>query len=181
MPGTVELPLLPEEATTLSTRLAVVETPEELIFMNASGPLMSCSRDDRKAIQAFHRRGIDVAGLAKGEDLAPVLGVHRSTLFRNQKLYREGGLDAIVDGRGHGGPRRAHKLTDDVLGDRPACLDQGGSQSAAGRAVGVSEAAIRHGIKTGRLRAAPPRQRRRALAGGACERDADRRRLRVPR
>jgi len=32
MPGTIELPLLPEEATTLSTRLAVVETPEELIF-----------------------------------------------------------------------------------------------------------------------------------------------------
>jgi transposase len=40
-------------------------------------------------------------GLAKGEDLARVLGVHRSTLFRNQKRYRAGGLEAIRDERQH--------------------------------------------------------------------------------
>jgi transposase-like protein len=173
MPGTVELPLLPEEATTLSTRLAVVETPEELIFMNASGPLMSCARDDAAA-KRFIGAVVMTQGLAKGEDLAEVLGVHRSTLFRNQKLYREGGLDAIRDGRGHGAPRRAHKLTDDVLPIAQACLDEGGSQSAAARAVGVSETAIRHAIKTGRLRrGAQPRQRRVALSPGErAERDA---------
>ncbi|NEX23744.1 hypothetical protein G3480_26335, partial [Thiorhodococcus mannitoliphagus] len=97
-----------------------------------------------------------------------------STLFRNQKLYREGGLEAIRDGRGHGAPRRAHKLTDDVLAVAQACLDQGGSQSAAARAVGVSETAIRHALKTGRLRRSPPpRQRRAALSPGErAERDA---------
>lgn len=173
MPGTVELPLLPEEATTLSTRLAVVETPEELIFMNASGPLMSCARDDAAA-KRFIGAVVMTQGLAKGEDLAEVLGVHRSSLFRNQKLYREGGLDAIRDGRGHGAPRRAHKLTDDVLPIAQACLDEGGSQSAAARTVGVSETAIRHAIKTGRLRrSAQPRQRRVALSPGErAERDA---------
>jgi len=164
MPGTVELPLLPEEATTLGPRLAVVETPAELIFMNASGPLMSCARTDAAA-KRFIGAVLMRQGLAKGEDLAGVLGVHRSTLFRNQKIYREGGLDAIHDGRGHGAPRRAHKLTDDILPIAQACLDQGGSQSAAARAVGVSETAIRHAIKTGRLRrGAPPRQRRAALS-----------------
>ncbi len=173
MPGTVELPLLPEEATTLSTRLAVVETPEELIFMNASGPLMSCARNDAAA-KRFIGAVVMTQGLAKGEDLAEVLGVHRSSLFRNQKLYREGGLDAIRDGRGHGAPRRAHKLTDEVLPIAQACLDEGGSQSAAARAVGVSETAIRHAIKTGRLRrGAQPRQRRVALSPGErAERDA---------
>jgi hypothetical protein len=107
--------------------------------------------------------------------LAPVLGVHRSTLFRNQKRYREGGLEAIVDGRGHGGPRRPHKLTDEALAIAQRCLDQGGSQSAAGRAVGVSEATIRHGLKTGRLcRVVPPRQRRLALSPGErAQRDAE--------
>ena len=49
-------------------------------------------------------------------------------------------------------PRRAHKLTDAVLPIAQACLDDGGSQSAAARAVGVSETAIRHALKTGRLR-----------------------------
>jgi len=173
MPGTVELPLLPEEATTLSTRLAVVETPEELIFMNASGPLMSCARNDAAA-KRFIGAVVMTQGLAKGEDLAEVLGVHRSTLFRNQKLYREGGLDAIRDERGHGASRRAHKLTDEVLPIAQACLDEGGSQSAAARAVGVSETAIRHAIKTGRLRrGAQPRQRCGALSPGErAERDA---------
>jgi hypothetical protein len=173
MPGTVELPLLPEEATTLSPRLAVVETPEELVFMNASGPLMSCAHSDAAA-KRYIGAVFMAQGLAKGEDLAEVLGVHRSTLFRNQKLYREGGLDAIRDGRGHGAPRRAHKLTDEVLPIAQACLDQGDSQSAAARSVGVSETAIRHAIKTGRLRRSrQARQRRVALSPGErAERDA---------
>ena len=173
MPGTVELPLLPEEATILGPRLAVVETPAELIFMNASGPLMSCARHDAAA-KRFIGAVLMRQGLAKGEDLAGVLGVHRSTLFRNQKLYREGGLDAIRDGRGQGAPRRAHKLTDEVLPLAQACLDQGGSQSAAARTVGVSETAIRHALKTGRLRrGAPPRQCRAALSPRErAERDA---------
>ena len=113
-------------------------------------------------------------GLAKGEDLAGVLGVHRSTLFRNQKRYREGGLDAIHDGRGQGAPRRAHKLTEEVLPIAQACLDQGGSPSAAARAVDVSETAIRHALKIGRLRrGAPPRQRHVALSPRErAERDA---------
>jgi len=173
MPGTIEFPLLPEEAVTLGPRLAVIETPKELVFMNASGPLMSCSRNDVTA-KRYIGAVLMAQGLTKGEDLAPVLGVHRSTLFRNQKLYREGGLDAIRDERGHGAPRRAHKLTDEVLPIAQARLDQGGSQSAAAREVGVSETAIRHAIKTGRLRRNERAgQRRVALSPGErAERDA---------
>ncbi len=152
MPGTIELPLLPEEAIALGPRLAVVETPEELLFMNASGPLMSCSRQDATAKRYLGAVFLS-QGLAKGDDLAAVLGIHRSTLFRNRKLYRQGGLEAIRDGRGHGAPRRAHKLTDEALATAQGCLDNGGSQSGAARAVGVSETAIRHAIKGGRLHA----------------------------
>jgi transposase len=173
MPGTIELPLLPKEAIALGPRLAVIETPAQLVLMNASGPLMSCSRNDETAKRYLGALFMS-QGLAKGEDLAAVLGVHRSTLFRNQKLYREGGLDAIRDERGHGAPRRAHKLTEEFLPIAQACLDQGGSQSAAAREVGVSETAIRHAIKTGRLRRRPPpRQHRAALSPGErAERDA---------
>ena len=98
----------------MGSRLAVVETPQELVFMNASGPLMSCGPNDAAA-KRYIGAVLLAQGLTKSEDLAPLLGVHRSTLFRNQKLYREGGLDAIRDGRGQGAPRRAHKLTDEVL------------------------------------------------------------------
>jgi transposase len=173
MPGTIELPLLPEEAIILGPRLAVIETPEELVFMNASGPLMSCSRNDAMA-KRYIGAVLLTQGLAKGEELAAVLGVHRSTLFRNQKLYRQGGLEAIRDERGQGAPRRAHKLTDEVLPIAQGCLDQGGSQSQAAREVGVSEASIRHAIQTGRLqRRERPRQRRAVLSPGErAERDA---------
>jgi len=130
MPGTIELPLVPEEALSLGPRLAVIETLEELVFVNASGPLMSCPRNDATA-KRYIGAVLLRQGLAKSEDLAAVLGIHRSTLFRNQKLYREGGLDAIRDGRGHGAPRRAHKLTDEVLAIAQACLDQGRLLAAA--------------------------------------------------
>ncbi len=173
MPGTIELPLLPEEAITLSPRWAVIETPEDLVFLNASGPLMRCSCNDETA-KRYIGAVVMRQGVAKGEDLAAVLGVHRSTLFRNQKLYREGGLAALRDGRGQGAPRRAHKLTDEVLPIAQACLDPGRSQSQAAREVGVSETAIRPAIKTARLRRGPrARPRRVALAPAArAERDA---------
>jgi hypothetical protein len=173
MPGTIELPLFPEGAVVLGPRLAVIKTAEELVFVNASGPLMSCARKDARA-KRYIGAVLMKQGLAKGEDLAPVLGVHRSTLFRNQKLYREGGLDALRDERGRGAPRRAHKLTDEVLPTAQACLDRGGSQSQAGREVGVSETAIRHAIKAGRLRRSRrPHQGRVVLSPGErAERDA---------
>jgi hypothetical protein len=173
MPGTIELPVLPDEAITLGPRLAVVATEKELVFMNASGPLMSCARDDTTA-KRYLGAVFMAQGLARGEDLAEVLGVHRATLFRNQKLYRAGGLEAIREGRGHGAPRRAHKLTEAVLPKAQGCLDEGGSQSAAARAVGVSETAIRHALKTGRLRRPKAsRQRRAVLTPRArAERDA---------
>jgi hypothetical protein len=124
MPGTIELPVLPDEAITLGPRLAVVATEKELVFMNASGPLMSCARDDTTA-KRYLGAVFMAQGLARGEDLAEVLGVHRATLFRNQKLYRAGGLEAIREGRGHGAPRRAHKLTEAVLPKAQGCLDEG--------------------------------------------------------
>ena len=65
MPGTIELPLLPEEALTLGPRLAVIDTPEELVFMNASGPLMNCSRNDATAKRSLYRRRITDAGFGK--------------------------------------------------------------------------------------------------------------------
>ena len=141
--------------------------------MNASGPLMNCSRNDATA-KRYIGAVLLTQGLAKGDDIAAVLGIHRSTLFRNQKLYRKGGLDALRDGRGHGAARRAHKLTDEVLPIAQACLDQGRSQSAAAREVGVSETAIRHAIKTGRLRRRQGAgQSRAALSPGErAERDA---------
>lgn len=139
--------------------------PEALIFMNASGPLMSCARNDAAA-KRFIGAVVMTQGLGNGEDPVDVLGVHRSTLFCNQKLYREGGLQSLRDGRGHGAPRSAHKLTDEVLPIAQACLDRGGSQSAAARAAGVSETAVRHAIKTGRLRRCPrPRTTRRRNDG----------------
>ena len=68
MPGTIEFPLLPEEAVTLGPRLAVIETPKELVFMNASGPLMSCSRNDVTA-KRYIGAVLMAQGLTKGEDL----------------------------------------------------------------------------------------------------------------
>ncbi len=82
MPGTIELPLLPEGALTLGPRLAVLKTAEEIIFMNASGPLMSCAREDATA-KRYLGAVLMRQGLAKAAELAEVLEVDRATLFRN--------------------------------------------------------------------------------------------------
>jgi len=142
------LPLVPEGTEILSPDLAIARQDGQILFLNASGPIYSCSEDDR-----FGQR---VAGamfaqlrLASGVALAKGLGVHPSTVCRNRaKLKSQGSARLQAQKRG---PRGAHKLHGRTLSRVQELLDQGVAIREIARRVGICEGTVRHGLKTERL------------------------------
>ncbi len=148
------LPLLPLGARVISRRLAVAEDVHQLVFFDASGPIYQCARDDREGLRLA--AGLfSHLGLAGLKGLGDALGMDPSTVFRSRKRFEAGGVEAVCTRTR--GPKQATKLTAKVCGRAQRCLDQGWSIRRAADEVGVSEGALRHAIKRGRLMGKAPR------------------------
>ena len=142
------LPVLPDDAKSVGTEIAVTHSDGVLTFWNASGPIYQCDEDDtaglRRATVMF--TGL---GLAQQKALSEVLGVHRNTALRWQKKFEEegpAGLEPVKRG-----PRGGHKLQGERLAEAQRHLDDGRSNREVAKRVGVSEGAIRNAMKNGRL------------------------------
>jgi hypothetical protein len=150
MPLHHHLPLLPAEAELVNEHLAFVRDEERITFFDASGPVFTCCLDDEVALRfAAAMLSDPKLGLATPSQLAVVFGRHRSRVHDYSKRYRDGGVAALEVKRR--GPRGPTKLKGTVLARAQKYLNQGQSNRAVAKLVGVSELTIRKGLKEKRL------------------------------
>lgn len=145
---TARLPLLPPDACEISASLAILDDGEHTVFFNAAGPIFSCRSDDRTglrlgAVTVIHQ------GLAGVAAVARALTLHRATLFRDLRRFKEEGVKGLVEKRR--GPKEPHALTPEVRQRAQERLDGGESIRSTSVSVGVSERGLRHAIKRGLL------------------------------
>jgi transposase len=145
------LPVSPSELVRISAELAMARQDKRVVLFNAGGPIFTFHEDDaearRLAVAMVSQPGM---GLAPPKALAEALGIHRSMVFEYRDRFAEGGAAALRTQKA--GPKAPHKLAGERLQRAQALLDKGASNSAIARAVEVSEGAIRHALKQGRLR-----------------------------
>jgi len=146
----MQLPLnvIPADARIASPRLAIQFTADEMMAFSAGDPIYRCRRDDEQGMRLAGAM-LSRLGLANLTNLAKALGQSRETIYRNRRLYEEGGAAALLPRPR--GPQGAHKVTGDMEVLAQRCLDNGGSIRRAASEVGVSEGALRLAIKQGRL------------------------------
>jgi hypothetical protein len=141
------LPLLPEDAKPVNDHLAVVQSDEEIAFLNASFVIFKCSNDDQYGLRLA--QGILCStNSAKPAQLAKVLGVNRSTVWRNHMLFKQGGALALM---ADGSNRGAYKLDEQKRKTAQELLDRSVALRKIGQIVGVTEGCIRYAIKKGAL------------------------------
>lgn len=167
-----ELPLLPEHARVLSPRLAVIEQGDSLLFVNGSGPIAECLREDGQMKRLVGATLLH-QGLAPAEELAEVLDTSRTSLYRNCAALRKGGLKALIDRRGQGSHRPPHKLTESVNREAQRLLNEGSTIAHTARELGVSEGAIHGALRRGALKRPPRRQRDLTLVGPRARAERD--------
>lgn len=142
-----QLGYLPEGANIVGKHLAVIHHDGQVEFANASGPIYSCSADDRVGLRLAQAMFTELH-LAGATALGRALGVDQSTVHRNRAAYREGGVTALNEERG---PRGGYKLTEDKRAEAQGLLDAGRSIRAVAKAMDVAEGTVRYGLRQGQL------------------------------
>lgn len=168
------LSLLPPDYELLSPELGIARQDGQVILLNGGGPVLSFREDDKEARRlaaaVILQPGVK---LASAKAVAEGLGMSRSMVFDYRRRYAEGGAAALLTRRS--GPKGPHKLEGARVERAQMLLDQGESNRAVARAVGVSEGAVRVALKQGRLRRRKPAQRTGKEAKGPRQRsDEDR-------
>ena len=148
MPLIAPLPLLPNDAVIVSDSLAIQDDGEYVVFFNAAGPIYSCRRDDQLALRLGAVTMIE-QDLASVTATADAMSLHKATLFRELKRFREGGAVGLLHKRR--GPKGPHKLTPSVLRRAQERLDRGDSIRSTAEGLAVTEGALRAAMKRGLL------------------------------
>ncbi len=138
------------EAKSINEKLGLVRTNGHIYFFNASGPIYGCAEKDKVGLRLAQGMFVELK-LANPTELARALGVDQSTVHRNRKKYREGGVGSL---KANKVKRSPSKLKKDKCVHAQKLLDRGHSLVSCAKEVGVCEGTIRYAIKKGRLRKA---------------------------
>ncbi|MCP5077861.1 MAG: helix-turn-helix domain-containing protein, partial [Psychromonas sp.] len=133
------IPFLPKGAQPINNHVAIYYHDEKIEFYTASGPIYSCRQSDMYAVRLA--QGIIVTQTATTPaEVAKALNVNRTTVYRNIKMYQQGGPAAlIIDKKSN---RKAYKLNGKTKGQVQTLLNKGYSLKAAAKQVGISEGSI---------------------------------------
>jgi hypothetical protein len=88
-------------------------------------------------------------GLVTSTAVSAALSLHRTTLFRDRRKFKEQGVAGLVEKRR--GPKGPHALTPQVQRRAQQMLDRGESIRGTAASVGVSNRGLRHAIQRGLL------------------------------
>jgi len=142
------LPFLPKNAVIISENLALVRDEDQMVFYNASGSIYSCSENDKDAIRIAQAMFVELK-ITRPKALAKTLRVNQSTVHRNRKKYKEGGVEAFKGKKRQRAPY-AFKGENRIKGQE--YLDKGVTIRTTAKKLEVSEGAIRYAIKKGILK-----------------------------
>jgi transposase-like protein len=153
MPTQLHLPVQPAGAREINAVVAMVERAEQVAYFASGVPLFVHRADDvvGRRVAAGQMMAL---GLARQDELSAALRVNRTTLYRQQRRLQTHGVLGVVDGKR--GPRGPHRFTAEKRQRVAELLEAGQSIRHAAAQVGVTEGTIRHAMRRGELRRAPP-------------------------
>ena len=148
MPLTGRLPFLPPGAREVGDSLAILDDGERVVFFNGAGAIYSCRRDDRVGLRLGAVSVVEQE-LGRVTAVAEALSLHRTTIFRDVRKVRKGGVQELASKSR--GPKGPHKLTGPVRRRAQKLLDDGKSINFTADKVGVSPRGLRHAAGRGLL------------------------------
>jgi len=149
------LPLGHPDAREINEELSFLVHGSQATYLACGVPIFVHDNDDAAARRLAALQILELR-LAKKAELSESFGMDRTTLYRQQIRFREGGVAAVIGEKR--GPKGAHKLTEAALRRAQEMLDVGGSQQEAAREAGVSLKTIQRAISEGKLMCRKPRR-----------------------
>jgi hypothetical protein len=145
----LQLPIFPVGTTMISACVGVYEQGGTVQYIINGLPVYAHGKDDLQAFRFFFCNLIH-QGLCTKVQVRRAFGVTEDFVNRAWRLYQsEGEAGFFKPENRHG---YCYKLIGDNLIKAQSLLDEGHSNSATARQVGVSESAIRYAVKSGYLK-----------------------------
>ena len=143
------LPLFPYETKLITPSLGVFRQKEIVYYLHCGVPIFSHIAEDIKSFRYITSKFI-IERLCRKIEISKCFGVSYDSVNRYVKLLQEeGDAEFFANEKRHG---YAHKLLPEVLVRIQKSIDEGKNNCLVGREEGLSEGAIRYGIKTGKLK-----------------------------
>jgi len=142
------IPFLPEGAKPINNHVAIHRHDGKIEFFTASGPIYACRESDAYGIRLA--QGIIVSQTkTTPSELSGVLGINRSTVYRNHITYKKKGPEGLITDKKSN--RSAYKLNGKTKERVQRLLNRGYSLKAAAKEAGITEGCIRYAIGQGTI------------------------------
>ena len=144
------LPLQPAGSIKVNETVFFLEdaTSKTTAYFAEGVPVFMHAQDDVVG-QRVAQAQIVALKLANPSQLKAVMGVGRTTLYRQQQRLKKEGVVGLIDEKS--GPKGPHKLKLGVLSQAQQMLDEGISQTGAAQATGLSLKTIQRALSSGKL------------------------------
>lgn len=145
----MQLPLFPPETRLINNTLGVVRKDSTVFYLHNGSPIFCHEESDLNNYRYILGNLVEMK-LCSCSEMANALGIPVRTVQRYAKAYREKGSDWFFHRERKRGT--CHKLDDKSFIRVQDLLDEGVAVSRIAREMGVTEGAIRHHIRTGKLK-----------------------------
>jgi hypothetical protein len=166
----LHLPVQPAQAESINAVLAIMREGDEVAYFACGVPVFVHAKGDAPGQRLAAVQMMEL-GLARQDELSAALEVNRTTLYRQSRKVKAEGVLGVVDGKR--GPRGPHRFNAEKRAQAQGLLAQGLSLRQTAKRVGVDEATVRLGVRTGDLKPAKtgslpgPSERSQRAARGA--------------
>jgi len=141
------IPYSSKNTTRINEKIAMDSDDDQIVFFSATGPVYSFRKNDKFAKRLG--QGIIVSlGLAKTSEIAKALGINRTTVLRNVRIYKNHGPAGFIDKKSERSPYKFSKEKQQIV---KHLLDKGSTITAAAAEVGVSEGCVRTALRNGTI------------------------------
>jgi len=143
------LPLIPHGATIISNNLTVIRDGEQWTYFHGGLPIFSHASDDKGSFRGITSSFI-VQGICRNSDIIKVFNVSKTSVIRNIKKYKSGGLKSFFLHY-----RRRVKnsavITEDIVIEAEELLSNGFTRGETAKQLSVKYDTLCKAIKSGRI------------------------------
>ena len=145
----MQLPLFPLSTKLINNTVGVYLKDNTVYYLHNGSPIFCHEKDDLNNYRYIVANLVETH-LCKISEISRALGVGRRNIERYSKDLREKGTDWFFNREDNRG--KCFKLTEDKMETAQEQLNENTSISQVARNLNVTEAAIRHHIRTGKLK-----------------------------